>query len=98
MRHVVAEDVDPPDGRGLPLVDLPGEVEEVGAVGERPAGLLGLGLMGAGFRARRTRVVYGGVLQGGGIGILYLSFFAAMRLYTLTPPLPISLSPTSQPP
>ena len=44
-------------------------------------------LLAAGWRLRRTREMYALALQGGGIGILYLTVFAALRLYSLIPPL-----------
>lgn len=42
-------------------------------------------LIAIGWRLRVTRTGYGLVLQGGGIGILYLTIFAAFRLYDLLP-------------
>lgn len=49
------------------------------------AALGGCGLIGTGWRLRDRRAVYAQVIQGGGIGILYLTTFAAMRLYHLIP-------------
>lgn len=43
-------------------------------------------LLVVGWRLRRTRELYALALQGGGIGILYLTVFAALRLYSLIPP------------
>ncbi len=39
-----------------------------------------------GWRQRSRRPGYGLILQGGAVGILYLTVFAALRLYTLLPP------------
>ncbi|MGH9255587.1 MAG: DUF2339 domain-containing protein [Vicinamibacterales bacterium] len=47
------------------------------------AALGGLGLAGVGWRLRDTRRDYALVLQGGGIGIVYLTVFAAVNLYQL---------------
>jgi len=41
-----------------------------------------------GWRLREKRAVYGQLLQGGGIAGLYLTVFAATRLYNLLPPIP----------
>lgn len=46
-------------------------------------------LLYIGARVRRTREAYGLTLEGGAIGILYLTIFAAFRLYGL---LPVSLA------
>jgi uncharacterized membrane protein len=43
-------------------------------------------LLGFGWRLRMRRVGYALVLQGGGVGVLYLTVFAALRLYQLIPP------------
>ena len=51
--------------------------------------LSGMVLLGLGWWLRRIRSGYGLVLQGGGVGILYLVVFAAAKLYNF---LPISLS------
>ena len=48
--------------------------------------LLGLGLLGFGWRVRHTRRSYALTLQGAGIGVLYLTVFAAIALYHLLPP------------
>jgi len=53
--------------------------------------LLGVALGGAlllvlGLGLRRRRPGYALTLQGGGVGILYLTAFAALRLYSLLPP------------
>ncbi|WP_186161141.1 DUF2339 domain-containing protein, partial [Burkholderia gladioli] len=42
-------------------------------------------LLAIGWRVRARRAAYGLVLQGGGIGILYLTIFAATKLYPLLP-------------
>ncbi len=47
--------------------------------------LSGMAALGIGWRLRRTRAGYGLVLQGGGVGILYLVVFAAARLYNFLP-------------
>jgi uncharacterized membrane protein len=48
--------------------------------------LAAVGLIVFGWRVRRARPGYGLSLQGGGIGILYLTVYAAFRLYHLMPP------------
>ena len=45
----------------------------------------GIVLLLVGWRLRQRRDIYAQVLQGGGIGILYLTTFAALRLYSLIP-------------
>ena len=47
---------------------------------------LGALLLATGWRLRGTRVTYGLILQGGGLGILYITVFAALRLFELIPP------------
>jgi uncharacterized membrane protein len=47
----------------------------------------GLIMLGLGWRLRTRRFGYGLTLQGGGIGIFYLTVFASFRLYGLLPPL-----------
>lgn len=49
------------------------------------AALGAIALLAIGWRLRCRRKVYALVLQGGGIGILYLTVFAAVRLYELVP-------------
>lgn len=49
------------------------------------AALGGSALIAIGWRVRDSRPVYGQVIQGGGIGILFLTIYAAMRLYHLIP-------------
>ena len=44
-------------------------------------------LLVIGWRLRTSRRAYAMALQGGGVGILYLTIFAALRLYALVPPL-----------
>ena len=46
----------------------------------------GIALLVLGWRLRHKREGYALMLQGGGIGILYLTVFAALRLYQLLPP------------
>jgi len=50
------------------------------------AALAGIALLILGWRLRIQRAAYAHALQGGGIGILYLTTFAALRLYELIPP------------
>ena len=42
-------------------------------------------LLGIGWRLRLSRPGYGLIMQGGGIGVLYLTVFAAFRVYQLLP-------------
>ncbi|MEO8564892.1 MAG: DUF2339 domain-containing protein [Betaproteobacteria bacterium] len=51
-------------------------------------GVIGLVLIAIGMRLARARPGYGLSLQGAGAGILYLTTFAAFRLYHVLPPLP----------
>ena len=48
--------------------------------------LSGVVLLALGWRLRQRKSGYALALQGGGVGILYLTVFAAMRLYGLLPP------------
>ena len=50
------------------------------------AALAGVVLLALGWRLRIQRAAYAHALQGGGIAILYLTTFAALRLYALIPP------------
>ncbi|MRR05910.1 MAG: DUF2339 domain-containing protein [Deltaproteobacteria bacterium] len=50
------------------------------------AALAGVVLLALGWRLRIQRTAYAHALQGGGIAILYLTTFAALRLYALIPP------------
>lgn len=43
------------------------------------------GVLAVGWRLRESKPVYALSLQGGGIGVLYLTIFAALRLYELLP-------------
>lgn len=45
-----------------------------------------IGLLAVGWRLRESRSVYAQTLQGGGVAGLYLTVFAATRLYALLPP------------
>ncbi|MCI0434754.1 MAG: DUF2339 domain-containing protein, partial [Gemmatimonadetes bacterium] len=45
----------------------------------------GIALLVVGWRLRLRRPGYGLILQGGGVGILYLTVFAALRLYKMLP-------------
>ena len=47
--------------------------------------LFGLAMFGMGWRLREQREVYGLSLQGGGLGILYLTTYAAFEFYALLP-------------
>ena len=47
--------------------------------------LAALAMLAIGWRLRLSRPGYGLIVQGGGIGILYLTVFAAFRLYQLLP-------------
>ncbi len=58
---------------------LPPELRLAGAA------LLGVALLAIGFRLRHRADAYGLLLQGAGVGVLYLSVFAAFRLYELLP-------------
>ena len=49
------------------------------------AGVIALGLLAVGWRMRHTRPEYALTLQGGAIGALYLTSFAAFRVYSLLP-------------
>ncbi|QIQ22313.1 DUF2339 domain-containing protein [Zophobihabitans entericus] len=53
----------------------------------RILGALVLGgiLLGVGWRLRKTKELYALILQGGAIGVLYLTIFAAIKLYTMIP-------------
>ncbi|WP_343654311.1 DUF2339 domain-containing protein [Herbaspirillum sp.] len=42
-------------------------------------------LLIVGWRLRESRAVYGPVLQGGGVGVLYLTVFSAVKLYMMIP-------------
>ena len=46
----------------------------------------GIVLLVLGWRLRERRTGYAMILQGGGVGVLYLTVFAAFKLYTLVPP------------
>lgn len=46
----------------------------------------GIAMLAIGWRLRFRRMGYSLALQGGGIGVLYLTVFAALRLYGLIPP------------
>lgn len=46
----------------------------------------GLVLLVIGWRLRSKRRVYALVMQGGGVGVLYLTVYAALRLFDLLPP------------
>ncbi|GLI33735.1 DUF2339 domain-containing protein [Desulforhabdus amnigena] len=44
-----------------------------------------VGLLIVGWRLRSRRRTYAMVLQGGGVGVMYITVFAALRLYSLLP-------------
>jgi uncharacterized membrane protein len=46
----------------------------------------GLGLLLVGWKLRSIKTIYGLLLQGGGIGVIYITIFAAFRLADLLPP------------
>ena len=46
-----------------------------------------IALLVVGWRLRERRSAYAMILQGAGVGVLYLTVFAAMKLYALIPPL-----------
>jgi uncharacterized membrane protein len=46
----------------------------------------GIGLLVLGWRLRHRRAGFALAVQGGGVGILYLTVFAALRLYGVLPP------------
>lgn len=45
----------------------------------------GMALLAVGWRLREKRPQYAWALQGGGVGVLYLTIFAAMKMYGLIP-------------
>ena len=47
----------------------------------------GVALLVIGWRLRGAATAYAMVLQGGGVGVLYLTVFGALRLYALVSPL-----------
>ncbi|MEM8497723.1 MAG: DUF2339 domain-containing protein [Pseudomonadota bacterium] len=49
------------------------------------AALVGMGLLGAGWRLKQKNRVYALLLQGGGIGIVYITIFAAFQISSLLP-------------
>jgi len=50
------------------------------------AALGAIGLIGLGWRLRHRRLTYALLIQGGGIGIFYLTVYASAKLYHLIPP------------
>ncbi|MDR2838888.1 MAG: DUF2339 domain-containing protein, partial [Azonexus sp.] len=50
-------------------------------------GAAGVALLVIGFRRRESRPDFGLILQGGGVAVMYLTVFAAFRLYALLPQL-----------
>jgi len=62
-------------------ITIPIEVRVAGVA------LGGVALLVFGWRLRERRTAYAMILQGGGVGVLYLTVFAALRLYALIPPL-----------
>ena len=55
------------------------------------AALGGIGMLVFGWRTREAKPPFSRVLQGGGVGVLYLTVFAAYRLYDLIPSAPTFL-------
>ncbi len=53
------------------------------------AAAVGLGMAGLGFRLRERRRAYGLILQGGGMGVLYLVVLAATKFNSLSTGLPV---------
>jgi len=51
------------------------------------AGLLGVALLALGWRLRSSNPVYALLVQGGGVGVLYLTIFAAARFLDMISPL-----------
>jgi uncharacterized membrane protein len=51
------------------------------------AGMLGVALLALGWRLRHGNPVYALLVQGGGVGVLYLTIFAAARFLDMIPPL-----------
>ena len=47
--------------------------------------LSGIGLLALGWHLRSRRPEYSWAIQGGGVGVLYLTIFAALKLYQLIP-------------
>ena len=47
--------------------------------------LFGLAMFGVGWRLRKEREIYALSLQGGGLGVLYLTTYAAFEFYALVP-------------
>ncbi|MES2553203.1 MAG: DUF2339 domain-containing protein, partial [Pseudomonadota bacterium] len=47
--------------------------------------LSGIGLLALGWHLRTRRPEYSWAIQGGGVGVLYLTIFAALKLYQLIP-------------
>lgn len=50
-------------------------------------GLIGAALLGVGFAKRHVRPDFALHLQGGGVAVMYLTVFAAARIYDVMPPL-----------
>jgi len=46
----------------------------------------GIAMLIIGWRLREKKTAYGLILQGGALGVLYLTVFSALRLYSLIPP------------
>jgi len=64
------------------IVTIPIEWKLIGV------GIVGMLLVAAGIVLGRARPGYGLSLQGAGAGVLYLTTFAAFRLYHVLPPAP----------
>src|SRR5262249_20599354 len=60
-------------------IEVPIEIRLIGVA------LGAIVLLAIGWRVRESRPGYGLIIQGGGVGLLYLTVFAAFRLYNLLP-------------
>lgn len=58
---------------------LPVEIRAIGI------GLTGMALLAVGWRLRHRKGIYALLLQGGGVGVMYLNVFGAAKLYNLIP-------------
>lgn len=49
------------------------------------AAMIGIGLLVIGWRLRHGKTLFGLLLQGGGVGVLYVTVFAAAKLFNMLP-------------
>jgi uncharacterized membrane protein len=49
------------------------------------AAMIGIGLLVIGWRLRHSKTLFGLLLQGGGVGVLYVTVFAAAKLFSMLP-------------